>query len=332
MNPPSSGQRIQMSEPVAQSKGTLRCLQLNCLAHWAIDDETAEAFTQRVSLHEEYIRRWQPTVCFLEEVDTAATTLPQGCLSLGQRLLMRSSASSLDKGQESIEYDAVFHQKHNEKGDETWILVNKSEMSFVSHEVLRYDDGTSSQFALIAIAQWHSPAAAAAEGNEKESSRTVLLIATHAKAGRSEEWEAVRVSHSAQLLAHLTAKEEYRVLLERGAVVWGGDLNAGPSSYEGKYPCAWYPHMFHPTTGAATAIGLQSAYVQHSNSEPLFTTIKHRHGALIYQCIDYIFVGKQWKVVFAAPLPSLTDVPPCALPCANWGSDHLPLVVDLQWK
>ena len=301
----SADATIRMTRAITRADATYRFLQLNCLAHWAVDDETAEGFNQRTALHQDYILQWKPTICFLEEVD-GPLTLPEGCLSLGQTLL------------ETNLYQSVHHAKYNEKGDETWILVNPKEASILSHEVLRYDNATSSQFALIAVVQWTS------------SKDECLVVATHAKAGRTDEWESVRVSHSAQLLGHLASNEQYRALVEQGKVVWGGDLNAGPSSYDGKYPCQWYPHLFNDETGIATKVGLQSAYKQHAGSEPLFTTVKHRHGALISQCIDYIFVASKWAVVYAAPLPTLDDVPSCALPCPNWASDHLPLVVDLR--
>ena len=107
-------------------------------------------------------------------------------------------------------------------------------------------------------------------------------------------------------------------------------------------------HAEHPGGGVGTlalprAEGqpdlatLRSAYAEahEQGSEPLFT--RKKNSASSQFCLDYVFVGGQaLRVISAgfgpgppyAPDGDGTDL--AYLPCAEWPSDHLPLVAELQ--
>lgn len=282
---------------------SFRVLQLNTQAHWSVDDESPEAFQARTALHKAHISRVMPTVVVLQEVDGPAT-LPQGIASLPTQL------------QSELGYDGVHGTKYNEKGDQTWILFQTTDVQLVSYHTFRFSE-EDSQFALIAHLNVHGGG--------------LLVVAQHAKAGRTNENEDTRIRHSRALLDHLTSSASFKALIEMGRTLLIGDFNAGPHSYEGKYPDAWYQAIAVESLGP---LGFTSAYRAWSAAadgsagiEPPFTTVKWRKGVLISQCIDYVFfqpTGLNLTGVLA--LPHSGQIPAGGLPAAEvWGSDHLSL-------
>ena len=208
-------------------------------------------------------------------------------------------------------------------------------MKLLSHDVQRTQnaDGTpSSQFILHLRFDFHG--------------EPLLVVAMHAKAGRYEPNESKRILHSHQLFTYLT--EFFNT--EAGArfrdrVVWLGDFNAGPHSYNGQYPARWYTYITEgnrPDTpdrapdAPKNAIGSHnfkwtSAMKVAQGSEPLLTTCKVRDGKLIAQCIDYIFFSEGlFKVTGYVPSPTPEDLAPMYLPSPVWASDHLAVYAELS--
>jgi hypothetical protein len=310
-------------------RGQFRVLQLNTLAHWACDGETDDQFEQRTELHFKHIEALAPTIVILEEVD-GPLTAPR-VATLPQRLIGTGAFSGVSAG------------KSNEKGDETWVLYRNGEASPVPllacsegdalhHEVIRFDEGTSSQFA-ISI-KLHVAAV----------DTDVIVVGHHAKAGRTEEHERTRVRHSLELWHRLSLRYANDEAFQHGRLLLCGDFNAGPHSYGGQYPASWYPTVVEGVWAAEG--GLVSAQRSMCGAEGearSVTTFKFRKGACIEQCIDYVFHNPQHLVVCgglalpqqrdalsqnpnAAPLHVLASE---GLPSAGlWGSDHLSIAFD----
>jgi hypothetical protein len=126
---------------------------------------------------------------------------------------------------------------------------------------------------------------------------------------------------------------------DAGAAGWAlcGDFNSGPSD----------PAYRSLTSGSWQAAGLggrpagdaafTSAFRAVNNAEPLFTRKKDTPGSQF--CLDYVLLGGRLAAAAASLGPEAGPPPydpagdgadlPC-LPCAEWPSDHLPLVVTLE--
>lgn len=309
----------QSAATSTSSAVVLRVLQLNTLSHWSVDGETIEAFRSRTLLHEAHVRLLSPDVCVLEEID-GPKSLPDasGVQSLPQRLI--TPPSDGHGGDEAVTaYNGAFVSKSNDFEDQTWILFNTAKFSLHRQDVFRFDDGAASQAALLVLLTVH------------HTGEHLLVIAQHAKAGRTEDSEAIRIRHTRQLVAHLAHDSEYSTMLRCGRCLWVGDFNAGPHSYGGRYPAAWYPEV---VPSLFQSMGLASAYAEFGAGEPELTTYKWRKGMLLSQCIDYIFyTPRGLRLTAILPMPSEDDVATATcgagLPAAGlWGSDHLSLVCD----
>lgn len=315
-----------------------RLLQLNTLAHWACDGETDEEYEQRTVLHLQHIEALRPSIVVLEEVDgplTAPPTVP----TLPQRLI------------NSGIYNGVSAGKNNEKCDETWVLYrndaaavstslkNDEKEGAISHfTVIRFDDGTSSQFAICVKLRVTA------------IDTDVIVVGHHAKAGRTEENEDTRKRHSTELWRRLCALYAQDDAFLQGRLLLCGDFNAGPHSYEGKYPASWYPSIVEGLWGAEGGlVSAQRSLVGAEGEAQSVTTFKLRKGAWIEQCIDYVFhnpsglaacgglqlpcqltAAKGVEEVNAAPTPHAL-LPQEGLPKVGlWGSDHLSIAFDFR--
>lgn len=290
------------------ARKAFRVMQLNTLAHWSCDGETAEAYDKRMELHLQHIYALNtPTVVVLEEVD-GPRTAPPGVPTLPQRLM----ADCL--------YGGVSVAKDNEKGDETWILFRCDQAALAEEpRVIRFDASTSQ-------------CAIAAKLRIKDVG-SVLVVGHHAKAGRTAENETTRIRHSVALWDEIQSmcrapSDETTSCPQLDRVLLCGDFNAGPHSYDGKYPADWYPTVVE---GLWEPAGLRSASKSFRSTEDRMTTFKWRKGALIEQCIDYVFhAPRGLRVCGALALPAdKGELPEGGLPADGlWGSDHLSLAFD----
>lgn len=155
------------------------------------------------------------------------------------------------------------------------------------------------------------------------------------------------------LQAYVLAKEVLEFASTSDAIIIGADLNSVPNS-SGVYELLMgngsvaTSHPDHPVTlrsklgtnlGSVVSpevvpelsleVPFRSALRTLNGREPRFTN----YTATFKGCLDYILLGGEIKPISAVPLPDEGDLQvEIALPNAQWPSDHLPLIVDLEFS
>lgn len=301
-------------------------MQLNALAH-NYSGESRDEFAKRMQLHSSHIVQLRPTVAVIEEVDN-----PREFPELFLPDLVKVAARGVAK------YDYVCGAKDNGIADRTCVMFDTDEVKLVSVEEIRLE---GSQFALCCI--FEHIAEVANQRLQLASSNEFLVVAQHCKAGRTDDNEMIRISHTATVFSALTENPRFADLLKR--MIWVGDFNAGPHSYDGKYPDLWHRVVIDRSAGpVALPSGalwentdprtqFVSSVRQLAGEEYEFTTVKWRDGRLIAQTIDYIFLPVHGNIRCTGVLqqPRFEELPPSALPCDWWGSDHLSLFAELEF-
>ena len=276
-----------------------------------------------------HIAALAPHICVLEEVGTPSEVYEPALAALG--------------------YSLVAAKKLTGQGDYTCVFYHHDRVEKASdHVVFRFAEGSTvdpppSQFVIMC------------HFIDKVTNSEFVVVAQHAKAGRTAANEAIRLEHAQRLLGEALPAYLARTLRRPGAdeaaaqrVLWVGDFNAGPHTYGGKWPAVVVPWVLgEAVTGssdsdAAAAPPLplppmvfESAMKQYFGEHPLFTTCKMRGGQLLCQCIDYVlFPRGAARVVGSLPCPSSDperELGPLYLPSLDWGSDHLSVYAELVW-
>ena len=334
---PSLSVKIMLSSTLLPSVGhalpqRLRVCQLNTLAHCLKDEETDVAFEKRTSNHFHHIASLLPHIIALEEVDSPRNVvlgddIPQEVDGVDRRVLVRSKTLPMRLAETYPFYKFVHYEKTNATHDCVYLAVDTRYVSIKSAEAFRFQPAAS-QFALIALV-------------DTKYAGSLLVVAQHAKAGRTSEDESTRIDHSRQLLDFIQSHTDYSKLVEAGRFIWLGDFNAGPHSYDGKYPDEWYRRVIDSTRTpphlqekewSNLDVPVDSATKIALGGEHPFTTFKQKKGDLIKQTIDYIFISHPSKFIKAVSSTVRDDsaLPPTGYPTETWGSDHLSVVVELD--
>lgn len=292
----------------------LSVLQFNVLAR-GLERETADdrsiagrvmRFEHRKGLNLEHILNLQPTLCVLEEVDDLDEFYGPALRAAG--------------------YDVVADRKSGGARDYTCVFFRAADLELRRHRVDRLGDGQS-QFAVLC------------HFRSRRSRVDFVVIAQHAKAGRTEENETIRFTHAHRIVTESLPSFVHGDTAAIGKrIVWAGDFNASPHSYGGRYPARVVPWLLgeerdpsHP----GCPIAFRSAVKDATGAHPLFTTCKRRDGAMIVQTIDYVlFADGAARCVGHLPCPSADperELAPLYLPNERWGSDHLSVYCELRW-
>lgn len=250
---------------------------------------------------------------------------------------------------ESFGYETVLATKKEGKGEHTGLFfLKEAQIKSLCAEVHKVDrKGEMGQFLIICHALCTL------------TNTEFVIICTHAKAGRTEEFENARVDHAKYTFEHILpeflkrrseAMKEEKMMNLLKKVLYVGDFNAGPHSYGGKYPCKIIPWLLgekiigaHDNNEDNDAFGqnpirlVSAQKILNGNQHPLFTTCKERDGAVIVQTIDYVLMSEEFgTVVGGLETPSANpekDLAPHYLPCpGKWGSDHLSVYVEIEMK
>ncbi len=282
-------------------------------------------FDHRKVLNLDHIVAMRPTICVLEEVDDPDEFYAPALRAAG--------------------YDVVADRKSGGARDSTCVFHRREEVELRGWRVYRFGE-EQSQFVLCCHFRDRRPQSSSRKNEGHAAPVEFIVVALHAKAGRSDADEAIRMEHAqrvvCEFLPDFTAACGDRI---GKRVLWVGDFNAGPHSYGGRYPARVVPWLLHDAKASAPAqlepslprcpIAFRSAVKEASGSHPLFTTCKLRHGAVIVQTIDYVlFADGACRCVGYLPCPSgdpATELAPLFLPNQQWGSDHLSVYCELRW-
>lgn len=345
-------------------------LQLNTLGRF---DEPLDLTLSRQKTLLDFINLSRPSIAALQEVPTSEGGLEGKALNLVDSLTAVSAAGAC--------YSSVHYSKKTPRADMGCLLFDTRVFSLVSEECFSFG-GESSQFAIIAILKLKASESSALGASEARNSTDgcVLVVAQHAKAGRTNANEAIRITHSQQLLSYLldpsatqaaradgtdlstsvskfaadaspsalpTGAQLYPQLIRDGKLLWLGDMNAGPHSYADSgnaWPCEWYSRVVKgvsPADGGwynASVPLLSAMTIAHKGSEPDFTTYKLRDGRMISQTIDYILLSRGSPCLILNGVSSPPDafhdkaLPVGGFPNEEWGSDHLPLLCEIEYR
>lgn len=233
-------------------------------------------------------------------------------------------------------YECIADRKAGGQGDFTCVFFQRARISNASaHHVFRFAEGTS-QFALMCHL------------TDLLNDEEFVVVAQHAKAGRNDNSEEIRLRHAQRILTEalppfLASTIQRQQLADAGKdfgrhILWLGDFNAGPHTYEGKWPAKVVPWLLgeHRASEVQPPIEFASAMKAFFGEHPLFTTCKMRDGQLLSQCIDYVMFPRDAAVCIGAlPCPTTkpeSDLAPLYLPNTTWGSDHLSVYIELMWK
>lgn len=224
-------------------------------------------------------------------------------------------------------YDVIAERKSGGARDFTCVFFRAADLDLRRHHTERLGD-SHSQF--VVFCHFRS----------RRTKHEFVVIAQHAKAGRTEDAESIRFAHAERIVTTLLpefVKDHAAPIGPR--IVWAGDFNASPHSYGGRYPARvvpWLLHEEHEPSRPACPIVFRSAVKDATGEHPLFTTCKRRDGAMIVQTIDYVlFADGAARCVGHLPCPSADperELAPLFLPNEAWGSDHLSVYCELQWR
>ena len=322
----------------------LSVMQFNVLARQleppavdANDDASVQAmkFVNRSKLNAAHVLAMQPSLVVMEEVDDPAEFYGPALESEGYRYIF---------GRKQL-------VDRERPCDATCVFWKPEALDLLAHKV-KYFCPQRTHFVVMA------------HFLHKASGLDFGLVAQHAKAGRTAELEALRLSDVATVMNAWvprffgvpSAKE-----VAGGRLLWAADLNAGPTTYGGKWPCRLLPWVQGepeppqpadaapaalPPTGAGSQelrltgtepnpLPLRSAIVDATGEHPVFTTCKKtwRDGSLVCQTIDYVFVAPgtaRCTAYLPCPVESADALAPLYLPSSVWGSDHLSVFVELE--
>lgn len=308
-------------------------LQLNTLGRF---DEPLPLVLERQQTLLNYILQVQPSIATLQEVPVSSSAL-EGNANIPDSLMTQCPY-----------YGLISYAKQSARADLGCILYDKRFFELVSEECFRFS-GNASQLAIIAVLQLKVESSP----NTNETAYRLLLVAQHAKAGRSSECEAVRIQQSQELLTYLTdptaSQSLYSALIRDGKFMWMGDMNAGPHDYGRGWPSEWYQRVVRGNTAIEgsewvnTTVPLLSVMtIAHNGNEPPFTTFKMKEGlGLVQQTIDYIFISKGSTSLAVTGVTSPASIfdegngvplPADGFPNNLWGSDHLPLLCEIEYR
>jgi hypothetical protein len=223
-------------------------LQFNVLAgdfppKPANDSDVAKAviaFENRAPLNVSHVEALLPTIVVLEELDCDDTVYALQLASRG--------------------YGAIVAKKQGGTVTAAGIFYMLDRVELKSHRIVQFgpSDRPASQFAILS------------HFKPKDSTLDFVVVATHMKAGRTEENEAIRLAHARQLvLAELPRYLEDEVTPHHASlssndrtfkrILWAGDFNAGPHTYGCAYPCALVPWLTN-----SSARGTEGGFVFES--------------------------------------------------------------------
>lgn len=188
-------------------------------------------------------------------------------------------------------YSGVYRQKEGWHSDGTAIFLRNSKLSLENQHSAVFAGGKRQVYVSLLL-------------RERQTNRQMVVIATHLKSGLA--FESHREVEVQQILRHL---EQYSAL----PVVLAGDFNSLPNE-------AVYQLL--------RASAFSSAYWDVLGQEPAFTTLKYRHSLEKFT-IDYIWL-RQFRTCRYLSVPSESEISYNGLPSAQYPSDHLALVCDLQ--
>ena len=190
-------------------------------------------------------------------------------------------------------YSGVYRQKEGWHNDGTAIFLRTSKLTLETQHSAVFSGGKRQVYVSLLL-------------RERQTSRQFVVIATHLKSGtRFESHREVEVQ---QVLHHLEAYSGLPVVL-------AGDFNSEPD---------------YAVYRLLQAASFSSAYWNTSSpgQEPAFTTLKYRQSLEKYT-IDYIWL-RQFRSCKYLSLPSESELSSDGLPSAQYPSDHLALVCDVQ--
>jgi len=155
----------------------------------------------------------------------------------------------------------------------------------------------------------------------------LLVASTHLKAKHGADLDAKRSAQTRELLSAVAGA------LEGGAgggthVIITGDFNTCPTVGD-----AFRQVLDFGDLGFRSAYALprEGAEAAADAAQGPFTTWKFRDdGSEKKECIDYVFVSRALAVRARRKLPAEDTIGTDALPCADYPSDHLALLVDVQ--
>eukprot|EP00759_Apiculatamorpha_spiralis_P022058 PhF_6_TR26413/c0_g1_i4/m.38188/K00939/adk, AK; adenylate kinase len=270
---------------------TFRVLHFNVLAS-AFENEFPACpppfrlFTYRMPKVVQLIRESRADICSIVEIDNLE--------KYGPRLA-------------SIGYTYHFCKKPSETShDGTAILWNVGQgVKLVQGPFMEQYSGCG-QFALLAKFDVRG--------------HRLLVASTHLKAGRTEEFEAIRESQINQLLTNILPKYNEEGLCP---VIVAGDFNSCPEG-----------HGYTPRVYPAMSKSMRSAMKTLLGEETPLTTCKLRGTEVIAETIDYMF----YPSVSVTPVrclgpPSKEELRKVkGLPNKDFPSDHVQLVVDFMFN
>lgn len=190
-------------------------------------------------------------------------------------------------------YEGVYRKKDGWHRDGTAIFVRSSQFLIESQHSAVFSGGKRQVYVSLLL-------------RHKQTDMQFVVIATHLKSG--VQFESHREREVQQILQHL---ETYSAL----PVILAGDFNSEPDNA-----------VYRLLQTAAFSSAYWDTVVPAQ--EPPFTTFKYRQSLEKFT-IDYIWL-RRFRTCRYLSLPSESEMDPSGLPCANYPSDHLALVCDLE--
>lgn len=194
------------------------------------DIDRADMEAWRFHMHRSHIESVRPSVLALQEVQAPARLWGPLLTHLG--------------------YQYLSGRKVGGQGDCVLVAWQSARWRQVAGETVLVSEGDS-QVAVMAVLD--DVTGEAHPGHSAEC-RRLLVVAWHAKAGRTDEAEATRLKQVDLLSKRIDAWTSQFGVANGGATVWLGDFNAGPHSYGGRFPCLVMPHLLG-TCGPHAAMG-----------------------------------------------------------------------------
>jgi len=283
-----------------------------------LNDLTAKAEERRQTFKhgrrskiEAEILRVKPDVVVLVELDKR--------LDIGMQLDIHDTYQSIWKKKKKDFYE-----------DGTGIFYNTKRLKKVDELMTFIESPKGKKNDQVIVAAELAPTS----DNETDDFESFVVCGIHLKSKKKQDGEKTRVEQAKNVWEQLRKKWPNK------EIVLTSDLNAEADGYEST--CLNYSPECHPWL---LKQGLQSVYPAVMKKEPSITSWKKRvppnaeeegkEGEVFKYTIDFIFATKGITPLAVLDVPSEDQFKPILntlLPAEQCGSDHLPLVCELEFK
>lgn len=309
-------------EPVSDRPGagpTLRVMQWNVLADGLAQTggfcrcppEKLEWEHRGPRILQEILEAQADVVCLQEVNFYAAMLEPElGRLGYGSVFLEKEDSPA---------------QRAGAQADGIALFWRKSALRLVGPpDCAPYAGGKDNQGRILALFEVVAGGQGEREGAGAAPQR-LLVASTHLKAKHGAALDAKRSAQTRELLdavARMLGGDT------RTPVIITGDFNTGPTVGDAFRQVLDFADLGFRSAYALPREGADAAV---DAAQGPFTTWKFRDdGSEKKECIDYVFVSRELSVRARRKLPAEDTIGTDALPCADYPSDHLALLVDVQ--